>query len=156
MNVCINMRLYVIYIYIYIYIYCICIYCNMHLCSDTCIYIYVCVCLCNCHLVVPGLPTPRYMSCAHIITCACVCAVVTNIATNRGSPPQLFGFHLDFNHLDLLWASTMWIFSDFSCVWTYITILDSTSELATRQKKYHRDYPKIEHTINVTMDLKFG
>ena len=37
-------------------------------------------------------------------------AVVTNIVTNRGSPSQLFGFHLDLNRLDLPSASTMWIY----------------------------------------------
>ena len=37
-------------------------------------------------------------------------AVVTNIVTHRGSPSQLFGFHLDLNRLDLPSASTMWIY----------------------------------------------
>jgi len=37
-------------------------------------------------------------------------AVVTNIVTNRGSPSQLFGFHLDLTRLDLPSASTMWIY----------------------------------------------
>ena len=46
-------------------------------------------------------------------------AVVTNV-TNRGPPPQLFGFHLDLNRLYLPWASTMsiYIFSDFRDVST--------------------------------------
>ena len=130
--------IYVFYTYIYIYTY----YTHTH----THIYIYICVCVCvNPSYTGRGMnmqgdslhhrsdnPTKRLLwwywnlwglSLTYLqMTCwfQIFITLLSPGVTNRGSPPQLFGFHLDLNRLYLPWASIMsiYIFSDFRDVST--------------------------------------